>query len=337
MNRLGMLVLSLVLGLGPGVSAEVVETSVCGVLANPASFDGTLIRIKGARVVAGFDEFVVEGSNCSPPAAIWLAYPQGTKGKAGPAAFLRLQPARNSAVVSESSRRAPVTLQQDSAFKRFDSLLAKPHKSPAPCLACPRYSVSATLVGRLDGVDASGLQRDGSGKPTSLGGFGNLNLYRARLVLQAVSDVVPQELDYPASGPTVNGDSRRVGSAAPDQVRRAAAAFGELGERNGVVVSFGVANEAPTDEDSRGTAESPDGILFLATFDMDRLGTQGLPMAMRHIGTHIADIRGNHARQGLDALESRAWQATFGEEAAHCERGEGPSNESGALVPGRGR
>jgi len=31
---------------------------------------------------------------------------------------------------------------------------------------------------------------------TGVGGFGNLNRYNARLVLQSVSDVVTQEIDY---------------------------------------------------------------------------------------------------------------------------------------------
>ena len=60
------------------------------------------IHIEIDSVVAGFDEFVIEGSACNPPAAIWLAYPEGTKGKAGPAAFLRLQLASNSPAVSDA-------------------------------------------------------------------------------------------------------------------------------------------------------------------------------------------------------------------------------------------
>ena len=78
--------------------AQVTDTTVCDVVKNPASFDGKMVRIKGT-VVAGFDEFVIKDSadpNCGYPVnGIWLSYPQGAKGKAGPAAMLTMQPARN--------------------------------------------------------------------------------------------------------------------------------------------------------------------------------------------------------------------------------------------------
>jgi hypothetical protein len=315
MSRLGtcLAVLLLSSGLQSTATAEVLDTSVCSVLASPASFDGKVIRIKAATVVAGFDEFIVDGSGCNPAAAIWLAYPEGTRAKAGPAAFLRLQPAKNSGIVASASKRAPVTLQRDSDFERFDSLLATPYKSSAICLGCPRYTVVATLVGRLDGVSTPGVIREKSGKLIGLSGFGNLNLYSARLVLQAVSEVTPHEVNYQESSVATQGDSRRAGSSAsPDQTKRAAAAFGGPGEDNGVTVGFGVANEAPPDEGATGRGDSPDGILFFATFDMGRIGKPAMSKAISHLGTHIADIRGGALDGNLNQAESRAWQATFG-------------------------
>ena len=312
-NRIGTFFALLLLccGLAPTIFAEVVDASVCDVLANPASFDGKVIRLEAVTVVAGFDEFLIEGSGCKPSSAIWLAYPAGTKGKAGPAAFLWLQPAKNSAVVADAPKRAAVTLQRNGDFKRFDSLLATPFKSSAMCLGCSRYTVTATLVGRLDGVSAAGVVRDKSGKATGLSGFGNMNLYRARLVLQSVSDVAPHEVNYSPSATAVKGDSRRAGAGDPDQLKRAIAAFGEQGEDNGVTVGFGIANEVPPDENANGSNDSPDGILFHSIFDMDRLGKQMLSNAMAHIGAHIADVRGGVAMQGTDEAESHAWRATF--------------------------
>ncbi len=314
MSRLGtcLVVLLLSCGLQSSVAAEVLDTSVCNVLASPASFDGKVIRIRAATVVAGFDEFIVDGSGCNPVAAIWLAYPEGTKAKAGPAAFVRLQPAENSAIVFSAPKRAPVTLQRDSDFERFDSLLATPYRSPAICLGCPRYNVVATLVGRLDGVNTQGVVRDKSGKLIGLGGFGNLNLYSVRLVLQAVSEVTSYEVNYLESSVATKGDSRRAGSSASaDQTKRAGAAFGGPGENNGVAVGFGVANEVPPDEGAIGKGDSPDGILFFVTFDMGRIGKQAMPKAIAHVGTHIADIRSGALDGKLNQVESRAWQATF--------------------------
>jgi hypothetical protein len=311
MNRLVTWLLLLCCGLASAAFADVVDASLCDVLANPASFDGKVIRIKAASVVAGFDEFRIEGTGCNPAGAIWLAYPEGTKGKAGPAALVRMQLAGNSTAVADAPKRTAVTLERNGDFKRFDSLLATPFKSSAMCLGCPRYTVSATLVGRLDGVSRAGLQRDESGKVTGLAGFGNLNLYRARLVLQSVSDVVPREVDYSPSAVAAKGDSRRAGSASADQVKRAIGAFGEEGEHNGVLVGFGIANEVSPDEGTKGNADSPDGILFLSTFDMNRLGKQVLSNAMAHVGAHIADVRGGVLPPAMDEAEARAWQATF--------------------------
>jgi hypothetical protein len=70
--------------------AQIVDITICEILANPSSFDGKTVRVKGT-VSAGFDEFVLKDAACNQPInAIWLAYPEGTKGKAGPAAFVQL-------------------------------------------------------------------------------------------------------------------------------------------------------------------------------------------------------------------------------------------------------
>ena len=64
------------------LSAQIVDSTVCGILANPSFFDGKIVRIKGV-VIAGFEEFAIKGSGCNQMVnGIWLAYPEGTKGKA---------------------------------------------------------------------------------------------------------------------------------------------------------------------------------------------------------------------------------------------------------------
>src|SRR5208283_5651345 len=147
----------LLLAFGCGLHAQAaapVDVNVCDVVKNPASFDGKMVRIKGT-VVAGFDEFAIKDAtdpNCGFQVnAIWLSYPQGTKGKAGPAAMVQVQPARNFSGQYAPPARTPVTLDKSKEFKQFDSLLAQTHEKGADvCLGCTRYEVTATLVGRLD-------------------------------------------------------------------------------------------------------------------------------------------------------------------------------------------
>lgn len=311
MNRLQIIVTCLVFvaAVSAVADSQVVDSSVCDVLANPVAFDGKVVRMKGTAV-AGFDEFVIDGSSCKPGGAIWLAYPEGTKAKAGPAAMVRLQLARNTDVLPEQQRRIGVTLLKDGNFSRFDSLLSTPAKVPT-CLACPRYRVAATFVGRIDGVSRPGVARSDKGKVIGLAGFGNANLYSARLVLQSVADVAPEEIDYSKDG-SPRGDSRRIsGADAASLARRGAAAFGEPGEDNGVAVEFGVANEVAPDDGAKGRGASPDGLLFHVTVDMNRLGKENLGRAIAHAGTHIADIRGGVSMSDLAEAESRAWRATF--------------------------
>src|SRR5215212_3763105 len=164
MNRLRFFLFLLLFA--SAASAQVVDTSVCDVLANPVSFDGKTVRITAATVIAGFDEFLIDGSGCKPGGAIWLAYPENTKGKAGPVGFLRLQLAKNGPAAANVPKRTPVTLQKNGDFARFDSLLATPHKSSALCLGCSRHTATATLIGRLDGASHAGILRDDTGKVT---------------------------------------------------------------------------------------------------------------------------------------------------------------------------
>jgi hypothetical protein len=302
------------------LSAQIVDSTVCDILANPHSFDGQIVRIKGA-VIAGFEEFAIKGSGCNQMvSAIWLTYPEGTNGKAGPVAFLRLQLGKNHPAAVTNVSRAPVTLDKNKDFKDFDNFLSTPAKTSGICLGCVRFTVTATLVGRLDGTKETGLIRDNSGKVTGLGGFGNLNYYNARLVLQSVTEISSQEIDYGKGGVFPPEDtasaSRSFTPGAPtaDQIKRAADAFGAPGDDNGVSVGFGGANEIPKDDTAKSNTNSPDGLLFDVTFDSDRLKGPAMNVALSHVGTHIADIR--NPQIGISSVipygaEFRAWQTAI--------------------------
>ncbi len=202
-NATAAMLTVLAIGLSCAAKAQVVDTTVCEVLAKPASFDGKIVRIKGT-VIAGIDEFAIRDKSCGAAVnGIWLAYPVGSKGKAGPAASVQMQPASNG-VAQAAATRAEVKLDKSKDWKQFDSLLGTAVKSSS-CLGCVKYTVTATLVGRLDGVATAGLSH-ADGKVSGINGFGSLNGYPARLVLQSISDVSPQEIDYSKS-PASQGDS----------------------------------------------------------------------------------------------------------------------------------
>lgn len=314
------------------VSAQVVDVSVCEILANPQSFDGKVVRIKGT-VTAGFEEFAIKDPSCNQSVnAIWLAYPEGTKGKAGPVALAQVQLAKNNPSATSNPSRAQIKLDKNKEFKQFDSLLSSPYKAGGMCLGCTRYSVAAIMVGRLDGIKDAGVVRDGQDKFVSALGFGNLNLYRARLVLQSVSEVSSHEVDYSRVSAMTKDDSPHESSSgdpiaavhqsarafkpdsqAAEQLERAAAAYGKEGEDNGVDVGFGVTNEVVKGDGPTGDKISPDGLLINCVFDMERLKGDGLSRAISHVGTHIADLRDpkiTAAQSTPFESEYRAWQTT---------------------------
>ena len=192
--------------LSAGIHAQVTDATVCDVLKDPASFNGKIIRIKGIAT-AGFDRFTIKSESCHRLVnTIWLSYPEGAKAKSGPWALVQLQPAKNFPGAVQPTARTPVTLEKNKDFKQFDSLLSTPHKGPGMCLGCARYDVSATFVGRIDGVAEAGLRKDAAGKIVAVNGFGNLNAYAARLVLQSVSDVSPREVDFSKTNAVTKDD-----------------------------------------------------------------------------------------------------------------------------------
>lgn len=321
--------------MGCGLHAQVVDTTVCAVIKNPKSFDGKMVRIK-ATAAAGFDEFILKDGDCGAQVnGIWLDYPPGTKGKAGPVALLELKPAHNFSGQYTAPARAAVTLDTDKNFKQFDSWLAQPHgEELGICLGCTRYEVTATFVGRLDGVADATLKRDASGRIVGFGGFGNMNAYPARLVLQSVSGAERKEEDYSAADAATRNDQQLPAVAGGDKhdpiaaaqklagamgadpagvaAQKDAAAYGKPGDLNGVDIGFGAANEASPADEAAGTDDSPDGTLFNCTFNMDRLRGSALPVALVHLGQHISDLRGMKADEIAPAfgLEYNAWVVT---------------------------
>ena len=336
-----MVLFGLFLAVGSSLHAQAavpVDVKVCDVVKSPAQYNGKMVRITGT-VVAGFDEFVIKDvpdPNCGFQVnAIWLSYPQGSKAKSGPVAMMTVQPAHNFAGTYNAPARTPVSLEKSKDFKQFDSLLAQTNdKVGGMCLGCARYEVTATLIGRLDTVADATLQRDASGKIVGFGGFGNMNGYPARLVLQSVSNVTSKEVDYSkaigltkgtpvpsaGSGNSVGEDpmvtaQKLVGRVQAGQMHdradRALAAFPKSHEQNGVNIVYGTTSEVPAEE--LGSKDSPDGILFNCVFNRDRLQGDSMAVALFHAGQHVADLRnpvhGNEAAP-LFIQENDGWVVT---------------------------
>ncbi len=329
--------LGLILACGCGLQAQTaapVDAKVCDVVKHPEAFNGKMVRITGT-VVAGFDEFVLKDAtdpNCGfQENAIWLAYPEGTKAKSGPVAIVTVQPAHNVSGPYKAPTRTPVILEKSKDFKKFDSLLAQPHQTGADlCLGCARYEVTATLVGRLDGVADPTLQRDKSGKITGLGGFGNMNGYPARLVLQSVSNVTSKDVDFSATDAvTANGQApsstaiydpmqtaQKIvdtlkSTPASAQMSRALAVLPKKQEASDVTISYGIGNTVTPE--TPGATDSPDGVLFNCVLNRDRLQGSAMVLALFHMGEHIADLRSpkpGDENAPLIYNEDNAWVVT---------------------------
>ncbi len=327
--------------------AQAVNTTVCDVLKNPAAFDGKMVTIKGT-VVAGYDQFVISDGNCAQDVnGIWLDYPTGSKVKSGPISAVQLTPAKNFAGTLAAANRAPVTLLKDKLFKQFDSALTAMHNTTSLCLGCMRYSVTATLTGRLDGVKEPYLTRKGD-KIVGLGGFGNMNAYPARLVIASVADVAQKEIDFSATDAAVKALEKAQSSNAPPPGPGAAMQSGALSfsdaitlanklianmaenpltiqlkkdmdglpkpkELNGVTLETGTANEVPAGEAAPGAVDSPDGVLYTITINRDRLPGNAVMVAVTHASQHVADLRtpppGNEMAPAL-ILENNSWAVT---------------------------
>lgn len=288
-------------------SAQAVDAKVCDILVRPKDFDGKIVRITGT-VAAGFDDFVMRDISCKQSVnAIWLNYPTGTKAKAGPIAVITLQLAKNSPGEVISHSVAPVTLDTGGDFKKFDSILSVSAKTPGQCLGCVRSTATATLTGRLDAVDVVSLEKTGP-MFTAVKGYGNLARYPVRLVIQSVTNVSQNDIDY--SKPADLGDGDVALGLTAEDLKRAAAAYGAPGEDNGVDVGFAGGNSLRRDDGAKGNANSPDGLLLVVTMDGDRLKGTAMGEAMAHTGTHIADLRESPMGRNLFQLEGRAWGVT---------------------------
>lgn len=100
-------------------------------------------------------------------------------------------------------------LVRDENFKRFEKYARGTYgrAGKGPCVQCPKYEVEATFTGGLsvapDAVpegqwkDDLGMLHDRSGKFVGNAGFGHPPIYKYRLVIESVSDIVARQRPRP--------------------------------------------------------------------------------------------------------------------------------------------
>ncbi len=307
--------------------AAIVEATPCDVLSRPVDFNGKTVRVSGT-VQTGLDDFVLRAPGCSgtplsSPQAIWIDYPRGAHGKAGPAMRIALAVSGTAAPVPPAA-----VLVRSPDFERFDAALSAPLPARGLCLGCAKTAVTATLVGRIDAVPVARIVRTGA-RYSSAAGFGTLNRYRARLVLESVSNVTEKSNDFqPASAEleavrhTLSGDPFKIANRLPEaflngtavygQVRRAAVVYGAPGaEPSGIMVSYGPPNEDTEAEDLAAAASAPGGLLIHVTLDRARLPMDALVYAVFYAGAIAADLREPGEPSAHLQLEQHALETTL--------------------------
>ncbi len=173
-------------------AAQVIETSVCEVLANPAAFDGKTVRLRG-RVMLQLEDFSIieQCSGNGEAGAIWLEY-----GYPEPSPTSYCCPGGWDEKGKPIFSTPRVSLVRDRNFEQLKRYLAARREGKdnygedcdryrPPAAECRKYEVTATLTGRLFGV----IPPD-----QFAGGFGHFGMFPAKLVLRRVEDVFATEI-----------------------------------------------------------------------------------------------------------------------------------------------
>lgn len=179
-----------------------VETSVCKIVDDPSAYNNKLVKVRG-YVEASFEYSVLLDERC-PDNGIWFALADGS----GPPGLVIIS--RGNGTLGSKDSRGRVTppiavrLIRDSNFEELDHYLAISTKGescadgPPPAFPpdCTTYRVTATFIGRVDGVSkkvhAAHLKRS-SRDPVDWKGFGHMGMFDALIVVQSVEKVVAED------------------------------------------------------------------------------------------------------------------------------------------------
>ena len=158
--------------------ANVVSTSICEIARSPETFNGKMVRIRG-QVLIAFEDFELPAENCDGRRidGVWLEYGRGPK----------RQP--TTWCCGDMVPRDVLAILENTDFRKFhSSLTAQRKESVCEGRQCYVYDVTATLLGRFDFAGDEPCQDNT--RACYSGGFGHFGLFRGRLVIRSVSDVM---------------------------------------------------------------------------------------------------------------------------------------------------
>jgi hypothetical protein len=179
-----------------------IETSVCKIADDPTAYNNKLVKVRG-YVYGNFEYSILVDEQC-PDNGIWFAFADGS----GPPWLTITISGRGTPGGRDSKGRAtpplPVRLIRDSNFeelKHYWTISAKGEAcadGPPPAFPpdCTTYRVTATFIGRVDGVSrevhAAHLKRSFRDAVDGRG-FGQMGMFDAQIAVQSVEKVVAED------------------------------------------------------------------------------------------------------------------------------------------------
>ena len=167
-----------------------IETTICAITENPAAFNNKLVRVK-ASYSGNFEYSMLSEDGCE---SIWFDY---ASEDSPPGLVVHVSGGAMPGAEDEKGwriRPLPVSLVQDANFTRFQQLMKArveaqeqaEKRKPGGFIS---YRVTATFVGRLDGVSTEihefHKKRSEHDRADFLG-FGQMGLFDAQLIMQSV-------------------------------------------------------------------------------------------------------------------------------------------------------
>ena len=198
-------------GFAQAKTAEPIQTTVCELLKEPARFNGKMVRVR-AIVVVGFEFSAIKDASCPhdpSSGGLWFSPANSIDGfidehsnKIAEYAFIDspadLHHPEKLKWIPAPPGIAPNAKELRELYEFVDAqygIDVAPHCSDG---FCPKYSVTAILVGRFDHLEARkrAVRTSPGGEISVISlGFGHLGAWASRLAVQSVSDVVATPID----------------------------------------------------------------------------------------------------------------------------------------------